>query len=402
MSDITTTLNGDPVAALHVYVPNNGPWHATVDMPGAAPRAGAVVIKLGTLELHGTVAADYAGTHQSVTRVRVVAGGDGWRKRLPARSYHNDAGVKAQLVAADAARECGEQLGNFIPRVERLGVDFVRDAGPAARAMDIAAGAEVAWWVDYAGITHAGPRPAAALSSDAYHVMAYDPRTRIATLGTSDPGGITIGATLTEHLDQPGVVRELNIHATVDELRVYAWLGGDAGTAGRLASILRALAVRANDGQLTGAYRYRVVRMSGQRAELQAVKRAIGLPDIAPVSMFPGVAGAHAQLALGAEVLVQFVDGDRAQPVITHFAGADGVGFVPTQLTLGGDSGPPAARQGDAVSVVLPPVVILNAAFTGTIGGSPASGSVVGQASFPTTQATGIITSGSSRVQVAP
>jgi uncharacterized Zn-binding protein involved in type VI secretion len=398
--DLSTTLNGAAVSALHVYVPNSGPWHATVDMPGGAPLAGAAVIKLGTLELHGTIAPDFAGTHQSVTRARVVGGGYGWRKKLAAKSYHNDAGVKAQLVAADAAREAGETLGAFVPQFERLGVDYIREAAAAASTLQHAAGA-AAWWVDFAGVTHAGPRPATPLASDAYHVMAYDPRARVATLGTSDPGRIAIGAILVDQLDQPGTIRELHLRATEDELRVIAWLGGSESGAGRLAGLMREIAVRSNDGQLHGTYRYRVVRMAGERVELQAVRKLIGLPDIAPVSMWPGVADTHAQLQLGAEVLVCFIDGDRAQPVITHFAGADGVGFVPTQLTLGGTAGPPAARQGDAVSIVLPPLAVISGAFTGLIGGVDATGTVQGQATFVTNQATGIITGGSSKVRVA-
>lgn len=401
MSELTTTLNGAAVSELRVYVPNKGPWHASVDMPGGAPLSGAVVISLGGLELHGTVAADYAGTHQSATRARVVAGGDGWRKLLPAKSYHNDAGVKAQLVAADAARAAGETLGGFVPQFERLGVDFVRDYATAARTIELAAGDNVAWWVDYAGVTHVGPRPATALDKSAYHVMAYDPRARIATLGTDDPGRIAIGSMLVDQLDAPGIVRELRISATESEMRVMAWLGGSESGGGRLATLMREIAVRANDGHLHGTYRYRVVRMAGERVELQAVRKIIGLPDIAPVSMWPGIAGVHAQLALGAEVLVSFIDGDRGQPCITHFAGADGKGFVPVQLTLGGDSGAPAARQGDAVSIVLPPLAVIQGAFTGTINGQAAAGTVQGQATFVTNQAAGIITGGSSKVQVA-
>lgn len=400
-AELATTLDGNAVSELRVYVPNKGVWHATVDMPGGAPLSGAVTIKLGSLELHGTVAADFAGTHQSVTRARVIGGGDGWRKLLPPKAYHNDAGVKAQLVAADAARAAGETLGTFIPQAERLGVDFVRDYGTAARALELAAGDNVAWWVDYAGVTHAGPRPSTPLDKSAYHVMAYDPRARVATLGTDDPGLIVIGAMLVDQLDNPGVIRELRISATEDEMRVMAWLGGSESGGGRLAGVMREIAVRATDGHLHGTYRYRVVAMAGQRVELQAVRKLIGLPDIAPVSMWPGVAGAHAQLALGAEVLVNFIDGDRAQPVITHFAGADGAGFVPVQLILGGTDGPPAARQGDAVSVVLPPLAVISGAFTGTINGQTAAGNVQGTATFQTNQATGIITGGSSKVQVA-
>jgi hypothetical protein len=45
---------------------------------------------------------------------------------------------------------------------------------------------------------------------------------------------------------------------------------------------------------------------------------------------------------------VQFLEGDRAQPVITGFGGKGTPGYVPTTLTLC-DGTLPAARQGDLV-----------------------------------------------------
>ena len=74
--------------------------------------------------------------------------------------------------------------------------------------------------------------------------------------------------------------------------------------------------------------------MSGDRVELQAMRRGGDLPDVLPVSMVPGLAGAHAELAPGAEVLVQFIDGDRRYPIVTHFAGKDGNGWAPANLTI--------------------------------------------------------------------
>jgi hypothetical protein len=118
----------------------------------------------------------------------------------------------------------------------------------------------------------------------------------------------------------------------------------------------------------------------------------VGLPDLLPLSVWPGIAGAHAELAPGAEVLVGFIEGDRTQPVVLAFAGREGPGFVPVRLTLGGVNGAPVARQGDVVEVQLPP-----AQFTGTINGAPAAGAVV----FAGVKALGLITSGSSKVRAA-
>jgi hypothetical protein len=213
----------------------------------------------------------------------------------------------------------------------------------------------------------------------------------MATIALGDPGAVTIGSVLAAGLDEPMTVRELELVVTSGELRVYAWCGGAETAHGELADLVRGIVQRVNDRPLYGLWRYRVVRMVGDRVELQAVKRSVGLPDVLPLSMWPGVAGVHAVLSPGAEVLVQFVEGSRAQPVVTHFAGKDGTGFVPVSLALGGTAGPAAARLGDVVEVLLPPAV-----FSGTIGGSPATGVLT----FTTGSALGTITSGSTKVQI--
>ena len=165
-----------------------------------------------------------------------------------------------------------------------------------------------------------------------------------------NPASIGIGSIISERLDGPQTVREYEI--AIDKggpLRMLAWTGGDGTQSGRLASLMRAIAERATDGRLVGKYRYRVVRMASDgRVELQAVRRGAGLPDVLPVSMWPGVAGVHAELTPSAEVLVEFIEGDRTQPIITHFAGKDGAGFVPVELVLCGGT-QAVARQGDLV-----------------------------------------------------
>src|SRR5690606_23653254 len=115
---------------------------------------------------------------------------------------------------------------------------------------------------------------------------------------------------------------------------VKAWAGGNESARGRLEDALRSIVRRSTDDRLFGAWRYRVVRMRGDRVELQAVRRDAGLPDVLPVSMWPGLAGAHAELTGGAEVLVQFIEGDRTMPIVTHFAGKDGAGWAPANVTL--------------------------------------------------------------------
>lgn len=387
MTEAFAAINGFRLTALRVQVPDRGPWTAECDLESDMAVAGRVSITLGALTLSGTVDEARSGTFGLQRKVFVVAGAGAWGHEVAPKNYHNDAGVKALNVAQDAARAVGETLGAFVPSAERVGAAYVRPRGPAALALDRAAGA-AAWWVDYAGVTQVGPRATAAVDPKLVHVLAYDPRDRCLTLAVDDARAVAVGSVVSEGLDAAQTVSEFEIMLSAEELRVRAWTAPEASLAGAF----RALVGAAIRGQLWGVWRYRVVRMAGDRVELQSVRSGAGLPDVLPVSVWPGVSGVHATLSPGTECLVQFVEGDRTMPVVTHFAGKDGVGFVPLSLTLGGPSGAPAARQGDPVEVLLPPAV-----FSGTIGGSPATGVLT----FTMSKALGAITGGSGKVSVA-
>lgn len=393
--DTFAAINGQRLTSVQLTVGNAGPWYADCDFEADPAVSGRVELVVGQLKLSGTIDTRASGAHTLQRRVRVVGGAGGWGESVAPKAYANDAGVKARTVAEDAARAVGETIGDFVPRDERVGKAYTRQAGPASRTLEDVLGG-VAWWVDYAGVTRAGPRPRQVLPPSSYEVLAYDPRDRIVTLGVDNPAAVVIGSVLSERLEAPLTVRAIELRVTAGELRVMAWCGGSEAGFGPVTGLMRAIAQRSTDGKLHGLYRYRVTRMVAERVELQAVKRLVGLPDLLPLSMWPGIAGAHAELAPSAEVLVQFIEGDRAQPVVTHFAGKDGTGFVPTRLTLGGVDGPNAARNGDAVEVLLPPAVMSGTAI---IGGVPTP--LTGVLTFTMSKAIGVITAGSGKVRIA-
>jgi hypothetical protein len=395
VSETYAAINGERLTAVNLTAGNIGPWFADCDFEADPKVSGRVTLTIGSLTLIGAVDAKTAGDFGLQRKVRVVGGAGGWGSSVPPKSYANDAGLKARNVAEDAARDVGESLASFVPVAERVGRAYVRQAGPASRALEDVIG-DVAWWVDYDGLTYVGPRPATAVDAKAYTVLAYDPRDRIATLAVDDPGAVRIGSTITERLDGPHTVRSLELRVTSSELRIVAWCGGHEAGYGQLASLLRRIADKSTDRRVYGTYRYRVVRQLAERVELQAVRSAAGLPDLLPVSMWPGAPGVYAELAPGAEVLVQFVEGDRTLPIITHFAGKGDAGFVPVSLVLGGSTGPEAARNGDAVEVLLPPAVITGTMMVGTVP-TPFTGvmtTLMGKA-------LGAITAGSSKVRIA-
>lgn len=101
-----------------------------------------------------------------------------------------------------------------------------------------------------------------------------------------------------------------------------------------------------------------------------------------------GLPGVSVRVVTGSRVLLGFVEGDPSKP----YASLWDPGSI-EELILGGPTGSPAARQGDAVEVLLPPAV-----FSGTVGGSPATGVLT----FTMNKALGVITAGSGKVKVAP
>lgn len=355
MTDAVLALGGVAATRCLLTVPQVGPWYADVDLVDDTVVSGRVTLRVGGLTLSGTVDARHDGTQGVVRRTRVVAGSGSWGRTVAAKHYHNDAGVRALLVAQDAAREAGESLGTFSV-TGAVGVDYVRASGQASAALVDVIG-ETPWWVDFDGVTQVVARSSAAAAPSSYVLTDYDPRARVATLALDDLTAVSVGTVLSEGLDAPQTVRELEIEVTPEATRVRAWCGTDTRY-GRVAGLLRALVERVVAENREGPALYRVSRMNAERVELQLVNRRTGLPDLLPVSMWPGVAGVHATLTPGAEVLVEFIDGDRTRPIVTHFAGKDGVGWSPVELVLdgttvkvGAEAASPIALKSDLVAL---------------------------------------------------
>jgi hypothetical protein len=368
-SQVHVSLGGHPVACVMLTIPYGGIWSATVDLIDEAaklPTPTQLVIGGSTC----VCAPSVQGAFALQRRVRVEGGYGGWRRPLPARGYDNDANVKASRVAQDAAQEAGEVIGSFAGGVERLGVDYARKAGLASTALDRAAQGAT-WWVGLDGVTHVGTRPTSRPPRDAYELLDYNAREQVAILGLEDLTEVGVGSILSDpRLEADVTVRGLEVTITPDMIRARAWCSPD-GEVSPLADALKAIADRCAPGELWGKYRYRVISMTADRVNVQAVRKRTGLPDLLTVSMWPGAAGLHAVLAPGSECVVEFLDGDPGQPVITHFAGKDGVGHVPVSLSLCGGSSRVAA-VGSTVTVFFPAII----PASGTLDGLPFVGNL--------------------------
>lgn len=332
----TGSISVGGIAAISVilHVPSIGPWWADCTLASAEDVSGRTSIAIGdSLTLSGTVVDAHAGVFADQRILRVVAGANGWSTMLPSFGYHNDgAGVSARRVVSDAATACGETLGTFVPASQTLAIDYVRTTGPAARTIEDAIGA-ASWWVDFDGNTNVGTRSTSTADPTTYELLEYDPLNRVAVLAMDDLSSVSIGMTLPadERMTVAQTIREIRYEIEGNDARVFVTCG-ESDTRGRIIRAIRSIARRSLDDRYYAPARYRVIRTNGDRLELQAISPEV--PDIGPISMSPGLAGAHSTLTPGTIVLVSFVEGLRTMPIVTHFAGKDGSGFVPVNTTI--------------------------------------------------------------------
>lgn len=104
------TVNGMAVINGCVSLPVKGAWVADFEIDGTdllPTGQRAVTIDLGSQTLVGTVATDRQGAYAGRLTVRVVGGGNGLAKQLPARKYR---GVPVSIPLADIINETGERL----------------------------------------------------------------------------------------------------------------------------------------------------------------------------------------------------------------------------------------------------------------------------------------------------
>lgn len=371
MSEGFASCAGQLLTSVRLHVSGVGPWWADCDFAEAPTVSGSVELLLGGYSWRGTVLPESSGAFGERRTVRIVGGAGGWGSLVPARSYRSDSGVKARDVVADCAREVGETLGGFVPGVEQLGDAYARSAGSATTVIEDAIHG-AAWWVDAAGVTQVGSRPAAEPKAGSYELLAFDPRSRCATLAVDDVLSVGVGSVIrSELLEAPQTVSSLEIRVTPSSesdpggLRVFAWCNSPTASRSRLAALLQGITRQVMAAKLHGLWRYRVLNMAGDRVDLQVVSADAGLPDLVSVAMSHG--GIHQTLALGAIVEVAFVEGDRAQPRIFGYPGKGETGHVPTELSICGGTAP-AAFEGCWVDVTIP---------TGTELGSNGSGPAI-------------------------
>lgn len=309
MSSPTLTLDDAPVTRATVTAPSVGAWTADVWLADAVALTGSVTLAIGALLLSGTIVR--GGVYAGGAAYRLVGGAGGWRRAIGAKIYRDlGTGVRLSTIIKDAASDVGETVVLTAAADRVVGPSYVRRAGEASRALrELAASV---WYVDWAGVTQLGARPASAPDEQAYTVVSYRPEAGIVVLATERPEAFAPGCTL----PLIGLVSLLRIQADGTSIKVEGWALDDVG--GGLGPLLRSQSPLLD---WHGLYEYTVVGQDGEAFDLTPTSTALGLPDLPGFRPRPGAPGSGGDLEPGSTVLVGFVNGDPARPFIAFYDG---------------------------------------------------------------------------------
>lgn len=348
----TATLEAVPCRHVKAHLPAWGLWFADCSLDRDATLAGRVTLQIADLTMRGTVVS--GGSWLGRSSYRIVGGAGGWGKPLPARSYQDDAGVRASKILGDAAAECGETLEGAPTGV--VGPAWDRAASTASFAPNTIA--PQAWYVDVDGLTRFGKRAARALAVEATRgrvdLAAGFVELMADSIASILPGVIVDGR---EAVD---VVHELD----ATKLRSTVWLS--VAPTSKRAQLYAKLQAQVDPwARYRATYEYRIVSQAGERLDLQPVRASLGMPDLRAVRVSPGVPGVKAEHTLGALCRVRFVNADPARPEVCGFDDADAEGFTPESLTARASSimfatnGYPTEHATSAESLVAALVTLL-------------------------------------------
>lgn len=305
------TLNGYAVTRGRVVFPEWGVAWCDLEIDEPETLSGRVTITDGSSTLIGAVVS--GGVDAGRAGYRVALGGGGWGRAVAAAGYQNDAGVKKSLVLQDVAGLAGETLGD-VP-AGTVGNHFARASAPASDVLQ--AVARNAWRVDDDGVTRFGLRADTTYAGEGV-VEAADTNLQTLIVKVDDITGL-----------RPGVLvagkRAADVEYRIAPGKITAVIyprGGVASTdlvgqiVARLTPSLRYYAPS----------EYRVVNAGADyTVDVQPVLTSLGLPELRRVPV-RGVPGLRARFNPGALVLVSFVNGDPARPVVVSgdVAGAPG------------------------------------------------------------------------------
>jgi hypothetical protein len=129
-------LNGARVMDLELTFPPAGGWLCSLHLQsGPVPAAGAAALVVGDLTLPGAIVPGRVGLDAPDRPAAVVAGGYGWRTRLPSPggAFESPGQVRLSTVLAALGKACDELYD--APPEQRLGKRYGWTAGTRGRAV---------------------------------------------------------------------------------------------------------------------------------------------------------------------------------------------------------------------------------------------------------------------------
>jgi hypothetical protein len=325
-----------------------------VGLDGGAVPTGNVTLTSGTLALQGRV---QRSGYDAPDKPRVVVfGGLGWQELITKPiSFQTDAGVRLSTVLSALSKGSGQAIEP--PRDTTIGVYFECVAsrrGEPVRWADVLAelvreGYSPPWRVDPDGVTRFGARTPKEVTARAT-VLHVDAGVGFTTYGIDDPAEFLPGNTINGTPITRVIIRE-----TSGKFEVDVYTKEPQATPSIREQIRRIIGTEVQD--MVRTYTVSSVKPDG-RLDLVPPTDAPHLPEMKNVEPWT-LGGTKYEAAAGEEVVVIRRDNKSTRPIV-----------LGVKLGAGPFAG--VARQGDTVTVMLPP-----ATFSGTINGLAASGLVV-------------------------
>ena len=330
------SLSGHAVTRAVVPVPACGvPW-ADVELVDPVELSGQVSLALADAVIALTVVS--GGPVNGRAAYRLVGGRGKWGQEISPKAYQDDGGVKVSTIARDVADLVGESIASY-PST-RVGPHFARSAGPASRVMHELA--PRAWHVGLDGVTRFGIRtPTQYTGTDTR--TRFDPAVGVVEIATESIAALVPGVRV------DGAEPATDVEYVLDDKRLTVRVYSGPRPSRRLDAFRRIYDAIDPRRPYRSVYEYRVVTQSGERLNLQPVRAASGMPDLARVPVRPGMAGMRATVALGSLVLVAFADADPSRPQVISHDAVDSPGWMPLTLDFGEAPRLGVARLTDAV-----------------------------------------------------
>jgi hypothetical protein len=372
-----------------LFVPWRGQWTLDVDLDPAQPAtvasvpSGQVTTTIGnTVTLVGTVDPRLSGRFAAAVRARIVAGGAGWDRHVPAQDFQSSGGVSSLAVENATASLVGETVND--PQPVSLGLRWERMADAAST---IFSNPDRDWYVDASGVTQVGSWPSAT-PDPTVEVLAYDPGRQTVTLSATAlvlPGTVLTDSATPPRWDGGLTIRDIEITWTADGMRATAWLG--QSPAPRIAGMLKSMVAAFGHLDSLKRWVYTVVSLGSGNStlNLQATPNANGTasraPNLSNCPVLPSTAGLSCKPALGSRCHVVFLSDGWSDPIVTSFdqtLPASATYDTTGRLALGPSAagvdlcggGPGVAGQGDTILAYLPPEV----PFSAVLGAVPLTG----------------------------